>query len=98
MIWIFAFRDIIQSLGNHEFDYGVSGLLPMLNSVNFPVLVSNLQLPNNHSLLQTKSLKKSVVFDVKGTKVGVIGYLTPETKFLTPPNDVEYISEIDGIK
>lgn len=87
-----------QSLGNHEFDYGVSGLLPLLNAVNFPVLVSNLQVPAEHPLLHTKSLKKSVVFDVKGTKVGVIGYLTPETKFLTPPNDVEYISEIEAIK
>lgn len=85
-------------MGNHEFDYGVSGLVPMLNAVNFPVLIANLKVPANHSLMQTKSLKKSVVFDVKGTKVGIIGYLTPETKFLTPPSDVEYISEIDAIK
>lgn len=70
----------------------------MLNAVNFPVLVANLNISSNHPLYQTKSLKKSVVFHVKGFKVGVIGYLTPETKFLTPPNDVEYLSEIDGIK
>lgn len=87
-----------QALGNHEFDYGVSGLMPMLNAVNFPVLAANLKLPADHPLMQSKSLKKSVVFDVNGVKVGIIGYITPETKFLTPPNDVEYISEIDAIK
>lgn len=70
----------------------------MLNNVNFPVLVSNLNVSADHPLYHTKSLKKSVVFDVKGFKVGVIGYLTPETKFLTPPNDVDYASEIEGIK
>lgn len=89
---------LLQSLGNHEFDYGVEGLLPMLNGVNFPVLIANLNISTEHPMWQTKSLKKSVVFDVKGFKVGVIGYLTPETKFLTQPNDVEFISEIDGIK
>lgn len=46
----------------------------------------------------TTSLKKSSVFDVNGVKVGVIGYLTPETKLLAAPNTVEYVDEIQAIK
>lgn len=33
-----------------------------------------------------------------GIKIGVIGYLTPETKDLAIPNDVEFVDEILAIK
>lgn len=89
---------IEQSLGNHEFDLGVKGVIPFLNAVNFPVLVANLNNSADHVLWQTRALKKSVVFDVKGFKVGVIGYLTAETKVVAIPNDLEFIPEVVGIK
>lgn len=69
-----------------------------MNYAKFPVLAANLDMRNTPQLANTKSLKKSHVFDIKGVKVGVIGYLTPETKFLAPKNDLEYISEIEAIK
>lgn len=87
-----------QSLGNHELDLGVEGLVPFLNDVNFPVLVANINNTAEHVLWKTRALKKSVVFDVKGYKVGVVGYLTPETKTVAVPNDLEFIPEIVGIK
>lgn len=85
-------------MGNHELDLGVDGLVPFLQKVNFPVLVANINNSMEHPLWQTPALKKSVVFDIKGTKVGVIGYLTPETKMVATPNDLEFIPEIVGIK
>lgn len=77
---------------------GVEGLLPLLNEVDFPVLVANLNISTSHPLWKTKSLKKSVVFDIKGQKVGVIGYLTPETKDVTVTNDLEFLPEVVAIK
>lgn len=85
------------SLGNHEFDDGVEGLVPFLNKAHFPVLAANLDLSNTPEMAHTTSLKKSTVFDVNGVKVGVIGYLTPETKSLAIPNTVEYLDEIEAI-
>lgn len=85
-------------MGNHELDLGVKGLVPFLNDVNFPVLVSNINNSLDHPLWQTRALKKSVVFDIKGFKVGVIGYLTPETKFVATPNDLEFVPEVGAIK
>lgn len=76
----------------------MSGLVPFLNEANFPVLVANINNSANHVLWQTRALKKSVVFDIKGFKVGVIGYLTPETKLVSVPNDLEFIPEIAAIK
>jgi 5'-nucleotidase len=68
-----------QSLGNHEFDDGVEGLVPFINNATFPILASNLDLSKEPDL-KRPNLKNSVVFDLGGVKVAVIGYVTPETK------------------
>jgi 5'-nucleotidase len=70
---------MFQSLGNHEFDDGVKGLVPFINNATFPILASNLDL-RNESALYSPNLKNSVVFDLDGVKVAVIGYVTPDTK------------------
>uniref|UniRef100_A0A1B0FBT2 5'-nucleotidase n=1 Tax=Glossina morsitans morsitans TaxID=37546 RepID=A0A1B0FBT2_GLOMM len=85
------------SLGNHEFDENVEGLLPFLNKAEFPVLAANLDLRKVPELAATKSLHNSTVLSVKGVSIGVVGYLTPDTKFLTQPNEVEYFPEIESI-
>lgn len=85
------------SLGNHEFDEGTDGLVPFLNKADFPVLAANLDLSKEPKMASAKSLKKSTVLDVLGTKIGVIGYVTPETKFLTLSNNVEFMDEIKSI-
>lgn len=89
---------MFQSLGNHEFDNGVSGLTPFIENINTPVLCSNLILNKEPELAREENLKKSVVLDVEGVKVGIVGYLTPDTKFLAVPNDVEYIDEVIAMK
>ncbi|XP_021704325.1 protein 5NUC [Aedes aegypti] len=85
------------SLGNHEFDNGVEGIVPFLNEVEFPVLTANLDLSQTPSMQQAKSLFPSTVFVKDGVKIGVIGYLTPETKQLTATNTVDFIDEIVAI-
>ncbi|XP_035900904.1 protein 5NUC [Anopheles stephensi] len=85
------------SLGNHEFDLGVEGLVPFLNEVDFPVLVTNLDLSKTPEMQSTKSLQRSVIFTKAGVRIGVIGYLTPETKQLSPINTVEFLDEIEAI-
>lgn len=77
---------------------GVEGLVPFLNGANFPVVVANINNSMDHVLWHTRAFKKSAVFDVKGFKVGVVGYLTPDTKLVAIPNDLEFIPEVDGIK
>ncbi|XP_034477247.1 protein 5NUC-like, partial [Drosophila innubila] len=107
--WFTIFKDNITSaflnklqpdaisLGNHEFDKDVKGLVPFLNSVNFPVLVSNWDLSKEPELLSASKLKISTILEVNGVKVGVIGYLTPDTKNLSFQNNVEYKEEIVSI-
>lgn len=89
---------MFQSLGNHELDNGVSGLTPFIQNLTCPVLAANLILNKEPYLEAEPNLMKSVVFEVNGTKVGVIGYLTPDTKFLAIRNNVDYIEETKAIK
>ncbi|XP_030560619.1 protein 5NUC-like isoform X2 [Drosophila novamexicana] len=107
-VWFTVFKDQITStmlnklhpdamcLGNHEFDQKIEGLVPFLNDVNFPVLVSNVDFSKEPELVATNKLSNSTILEVNGTKVGVIGYLTPKTKedYI---NKVEFSEEIVSI-
>ncbi|KAH8373049.1 hypothetical protein KR009_011033 [Drosophila setifemur] len=107
--WFTIFKDKIASaflnklspdaisLGNHEFDNNIEGLVPFLNAVEFPVLACNLNLTNAPELAATKQLTNSTVLETNGVKIGVIGYLTPDTKTLASRNAVEYEEEIVSI-
>lgn len=107
--WFYVYKDNITaeflnvikpdaiSLGNHEFDEGITGLVPFLNEVNFPVLAANIDYNKTPGLQNTKSLQASHVFTVNGMKVGIIGYLTPETKTLSNAEDVEFTPEVKAI-
>ena len=85
------------ALGNHDFDDGVSGLLPFLNQVNFPVLAANLN-ATKFPKFQEKILP-SITLNIGGTLVGVIGYITPKTSYISQPGpDIEFLDEIHSIK
>lgn len=91
-------HSLFQSLGNHDFDTGVPGLTPFIRNLTCPVLACNLILTDEPELQAETNLMKSVVFDIDGIQVGVIGYLTPETRFEAIANNVDYIEEITAIR
>ncbi|XP_034669634.1 protein 5NUC-like [Drosophila subobscura] len=107
--WFTIFKDKIASeflnklqpdaisLGNHEFDEKVEGLIPFLNEVNFPVVACNLDLSKVPDLAAARQLVPSTILETQGTRIGVIGYLTPETKQLTGHIDVEFNEEVVSI-
>jgi len=66
-----------QAVGNHEFDDNIDGLLPFLESATFPIISSNID-ASKEPRIQGK-VKKSVIVEVEGRKVGIIGYTTKET-------------------
>ena len=66
------------SLGNHEFDYGIDRLKEHIARANFPFLASNV-VETATGQIPPWLDGKSVVFNVNGTKVGVIGAELQET-------------------
>ncbi|XP_059169386.1 snake venom 5'-nucleotidase-like [Physella acuta] len=107
-LWFYQFGGLVSAefmnligynamaVGNHEFDKGVTGLAPFVKNLNFPLLSSNMQLENTPELRDL--IKRSTVVTVGGERIGVIGYTTHETAFLSDPGTVSFIDEAKGIQ
>ncbi|XP_009563080.2 5'-nucleotidase [Cuculus canorus] len=89
-----------MALGNHEFDKGVSGLLdPFLKNANFTVLSANIKpkTPLGNEMMEYVNPFKIVYFDSE--PVGIVGYTTKETSFLSQPgDDVIFEDEIEALQ
>lgn len=98
VIFSLWFYFLFQSLGNHEFDDGVEGLTPLIKNLNSPVLAANLVLDKEPRLNNETNLLKSIIYNIGNVSIGVIGYLTPDTKILAIKNNVEYVDEVTAIR
>lgn len=87
----------MKCLGNHEFDEGTENLARFLKKANFPVLAANVNVSNEDNF-QNSTLKASIVIKVNETNVGIIGYLTPESKATSQTGNVDFNDEIVAIK
>jgi len=66
-----------MTLGNHEFDDGSPGLEPFLRNTSIPVVVTNM---DTSKVPELEGLHvKSTVLERGGRKIGLVGYLTPDT-------------------
>ncbi|WP_282169195.1 bifunctional metallophosphatase/5'-nucleotidase [Ruegeria atlantica] len=72
-----------MTVGNHEFDDGPEVLRGFIDSVDFPVLMSNADIADEELL--TNKIKKSTVIEVGGEKIGLIGLTPIDTDELASP-------------
>ncbi|MBB3457815.1 5'-nucleotidase [Rhizobium sp. BK313] len=93
-----------MTVGNHEFDDGEGPLAAFLDKAQFPVVTANLVVDNQSKI--GDRIKKSVVLDIGGQKIGIVGAVTTETPQLASPgphvkitDDAAAISaEVDALK
>lgn len=75
-----------QALGNHEFDEGVSGLLdPLLRNANFTILSANIKGNSPLGNEMMKYVYPYKIIHIGSEKIGIVGYTTKETSFLSQP-------------
>lgn len=74
-----------MTVGNHEFDDGPEVLRGFLDSLDFPILMSNADVSREPLLADT--LKKSTVIERGGEKIGLIGLTPEDTDELASPGD-----------
>lgn len=72
-----------MTVGNHEFDDGEDALVPFLDEIRFPVLSANVQ-PNAQSKVGDR-IKPSLVVELGGQKIGIVGAVTNDTPELASP-------------
>src|SRR5262245_41081745 len=88
------------AIGNHEFDFGPEGPAAVAKSVEddprgalkqrvqeaqFPFLVSNINDAKTQTRIKWPNMPSSILVEVAGTMVGIIGASTESTPFTTMP-------------
>jgi 2',3'-cyclic-nucleotide 2'-phosphodiesterase (5'-nucleotidase family) len=87
------------SLGNHEFDFGLSRLLTHIDRANFPFLATNVVEADTGDTPDW--LRGSAVFRVNGMRVGVIGSVvrtTPELVRADATAGLAFLDEAERIE
>ncbi|KAJ8023884.1 5'-nucleotidase [Holothuria leucospilota] len=86
-----------MTLGNHEFDLGVEGIVRFLKNVSFAVVSSNIDSSREPEL--EALLQRSVVLSVGGEMIGIVGYtLTRTPELSTPGPNLVFNDEIQSVQ
>jgi len=75
------------AIGNHEFDFEVSGLRERVAQADFPYLSTNIRLKSDGSI--PDFAQPYVITEVNGILVGIVGLTTTSTSYTTFPTYVE---------
>ncbi|MGB6127849.1 MAG: 5'-nucleotidase C-terminal domain-containing protein [Psychrilyobacter sp.] len=83
-----------MTTGNHDYNYGLDRIEKLQNTMNFPVVVSNLTYKDTGE----KAFKPYTIKTLpNGVRVGIFGLATPETAYKTNPTNVEAVTFDDPI-
>ncbi|MBY5335151.1 LysM peptidoglycan-binding domain-containing protein [Rhizobium leguminosarum] len=85
-----------MTVGNHEFDDSEDGLATFLDKVQFPVVTANVKATAASKL--GDRIKPSLVLDVAGQKIGIVGAVTNDTPELSSPGpNVTIVDDVQSI-
>lgn len=86
-----------MSLGNHEFDNGVEGLIPFMENVTFPIVCCNLDTSQQPNMIGLFS--RHEILNKGGKRIAIIGYLTEDTSFISNPGKhLHFYDVVDSVK
>jgi 5'-nucleotidase/UDP-sugar diphosphatase len=87
----------VVATGNHEFDDGPAEFSKFIAAADFPILGGNFDVSRSQDL--RGKIKGSIVLDVGGQKVGIIGATTEDTpEIASPGDDVEFTDVIQYVR
>ena len=70
-------------IGNHEFDYGIDFLKNYMSLSKFDWVIDNIKNKTSGQYITFPNQKKSLIMEVAGVKLGIIGLTTQETPTTT---------------
>ncbi len=92
-----------STLGNHEYDAGAAALTQALNAANYPVLASNLEVPQTShlyaQLLRGELQSQPMIWQSShGVRYGLIGLTAPDaSRYMNPDANMEGVYT-DGLE
>ncbi|KYM99521.1 5'-nucleotidase [Cyphomyrmex costatus] len=84
-----------MTIGNHEFDNKIEGVVPFLKNVNAPVVVTNID-DSEEPTIQGL-YKNSTIIERNGTKIGVIGVIISTTNLLSNTEKLKFLDEVETV-
>uniref|UniRef100_A0A182JP57 Apyrase n=1 Tax=Anopheles christyi TaxID=43041 RepID=A0A182JP57_9DIPT len=84
-----------MTIGNHEFDNGVEGVVPFLETIKSPVLLVNV---DNSQEPEFNRFNKSLVLERGGRRIGVIGVILSTTDTIANTGDLIFEDEVETIR
>lgn len=82
-------------LGNHEFDDGISGVVPFLQSINAPVVVANIDDSEEPDIQGLYT--KSTIIERYGKKIGIVGVIISTCAEISQTEKLKFLSESDSV-
>ncbi|MCR6672339.1 bifunctional UDP-sugar hydrolase/5'-nucleotidase [Devosia ginsengisoli] len=87
----------VVATGNHEFDDGPEEFMKFIESAEFPIIGGNFDVTRDPNL--AGKIKGSIVIEVGGEKIGIIGATTEDTPEIASPGDnVEFTDVIQYVR
>ena len=83
-----------MAAGNHDFNYGSDQLESLAKKLKFPILDANVIRRKNGK----RVFKPYKIFKVNGITIGVFGLTTPETAYMTDPNNVADVAFLNPVE
>ncbi|XP_052859943.1 apyrase-like [Anopheles cruzii] len=84
-----------MTIGNHEFDNGVEGVVPFLNNIASPVLLVNV---DNSEEPEFNRFTKSLVLERSGRRIGVIGVILNTTDVIANTGRLVFHDEVATVR
>jgi 5'-nucleotidase / UDP-sugar diphosphatase len=86
-----------MAVGNHEFDNGTKTLASFIKTIKFPILSANIDASKSPEL--KNRIKPYVIVRKNGLRIGILGYTTEDTAYLSSPGaDIKFLPIIDSVK
>lgn len=86
----------VVATGNHEFDDGPEEYLKFIEAAEFPIIGGNFDVTKDEGL--RGKVRGSIVLEVGGEKIGIIGATTEDTPEIASPGDVEFHDVIQYVR
>uniref|UniRef100_A0AAG5D3W3 Apyrase n=1 Tax=Anopheles atroparvus TaxID=41427 RepID=A0AAG5D3W3_ANOAO len=84
-----------MTIGNHEFDNGVEGVVPFLNTIASPVLLVNV---DNSEEPTFNRFQRSLVLERAGRRIGLIGVILSTTDSIADTGRLIFEDEVETVR
>ncbi|KAI4472653.1 hypothetical protein M0802_016609 [Mischocyttarus mexicanus] len=87
------------TLGNHDFDDKIAGVVPFLKAMKAPVVVANID-DSEEPTIQVCGIglyEKSTIIERGGKKIGIIGVILSTTNTISVTEKLKFLDEVDTV-